>query len=107
MFYELREYTATPGYMPKLVERFKKYTMDLFEKHSMKVTFIALTDFGEDSVNELVYVLEFDSYEQCQTQWTKFRADPEWQEIRRQSEVDGPLLVSLRRRLLSSTAFTA
>lgn len=105
MIYELREYKAVPGKMAAMVKRFNDDSLRLFKKHSMEVVFLSLTTFGQDTVNELVYVLKFDSEQDLATKWQAFYADTEWHNVRDASEVDGPLVVSVGRRILSPDAF--
>ncbi|MEV8195283.1 NIPSNAP family protein [Rhodococcus pyridinivorans] len=105
MIYELREYTAVPGMLPQLVKRFNENTLKLFEKHGMEVAFIGHTAFGEDSVNELVYALQFNSYAEIEERWDAFLSDPEWQEAKVASEADGPLVKSVRRRVINPSIF--
>ncbi len=105
MIYEIREYTAVPGRMPALLARFRDHTLRLFEQHGMALEFISLTEVGEDSSNELVYVLRFESYRELQDRWAAFLADPRWRQVKRDSEVDGPLVARIRRRILNSTPF--
>ncbi len=105
MIYEIREYTAVPGRMPALAKRFREHTLGLFAKHRMEVDLMALTELGTNSGNELVYVMKFDSYEDMATKWAAFTADPEWLEARTASEVDGPLVASIGRRVLNPTPF--
>ena len=107
MIYELREYTTVPGRMPALVTRFKDHTLGIFARLGMEVVFISVTELGADSSNELVYVLKFDSYDDMATKWAAFRADPEWNEVRRASEADGPIVVAIGRRLLNPAAFSS
>jgi len=109
VLYEIREYEAVPGRMPALAARFRDHTLDLFKKHGLDVVFITLTEFGDNSNNELVYVLQFESYEDLQARWAAFAADPDWVEVRRASEerAGGPLVARIRRRLLNSATFEA
>ena len=106
MIYELREYTAVPGRMPALVSRFKDHTLGIFARLGMEVVFMSVTELGADSSNELVYVMKFDSYDDMATKWAAFRADREWNEVRRASEADGPIVVAVGRRLLNPAAFS-
>lgn len=105
MIYELREYTALPGRLPALVRRFNEHALKGLAKHGMEVLFISLTEFGTTSMNEIVYVLRFDSYEDLERKWQAFFADPEWIEAKRLSEVDGPIVASLQRRILTASPF--
>lgn len=106
MIYELREYTTVPGRMPALVKRFKEHTLGIFDRLGMEVVFMSVTDLGTDSVNELVYAMRFDSYDDMATKWAAFRADPEWNEVRRASEADGPIVASMSRRVLNPAQFS-
>ncbi|MBR7194622.1 NIPSNAP family protein [Gordonia sp. SCSIO 19800] len=105
MIYELREYTAVPGMLPRLVKRFNEHTLRLFAKHGMEVAFIGHTAFGEDSVNELVYALKFTSYADIEEKWNTFLGDPEWLEAKAASEADGPLITAVRRRVINPAMF--
>lgn len=106
MIYELREYTTVPGRMPALLKRFNEHTLGIFERLGIEVVFISLTELGADSTNELVYVVRFDSYEDMAAKWATFRADEEWNEVRRASEADGPIVTAVSRRVLSPAAFS-
>ncbi|MBF6061098.1 NIPSNAP family protein [Nocardia terpenica] len=105
MIYEIREYTTVPGRMQALVNRFNDHTMKLFAKHSVEVVFISLTELGDNSNNELVYVLKFDSYADMADKWARFVADPEWITVKAESEADGPIIAKMRRRMVSPAAF--
>jgi hypothetical protein len=106
MLYEVREYTALPGRLPVLIDRFNNTTLRLFRKHGMDVVFLGRTDSGEDSKNEVVYTLRFDSYADMENRWSSFLNDPEWKEAAARSEQDGPLVARIRRRFVSTTGFT-
>ena len=93
--------------MPALVARFRDHTLGLFERHGLEIVFIATTELGDNSNNQLVYALRFDSYQQVQERWAAFQADPDWIAARTDSERDGPLVASITRRLVNSAAFDA
>jgi hypothetical protein len=105
VIYELREYVTVPGRMPALVKRFNEHTLRIFANHGFELTFISLTGLGDNSNNELVYVLRFDDYGDMERKWAAFQADPEWQKARAASEEDGPILAQLRRRVLNPAPF--
>jgi hypothetical protein len=105
MVYELREYTTVPGRMPALIRRFNDHTLGIFARLGMEVVFMSSTDLGTNVGNELVYVMRFDSYDDMATKWAAFRADPEWDEARRASEADGPIVASVSRRVLDPAPF--
>lgn len=105
MIYEIREYTTVPGRMPASAARFRDHTLRLFERHGMALELISLTEVGEDSNNELVYVLSFESCRELQDRWAAFPADPQWQQAKLASEADGPIAARIRRRIRNSHAF--
>jgi hypothetical protein len=105
MIYEIREYSSVPGRMPALIRRFKDHTLDLFEEHGMECVFMSLTEVGENSTNELVYVMRFDSYDDMGRKWAAFMADPQWRQVRAVSESDGPIVERIRRRVLNPAPF--
>jgi hypothetical protein len=105
VIYEIREYTTAPGRMPALVTRFTEHTLGFFAKHGMELTFMSVTELGSNTGNELVYVMQFDSYDDMATKWAAFQADPEWREVRRASEADGPIVASISRRVLNPAPF--
>ncbi|MEV4419970.1 NIPSNAP family protein [Patulibacter sp. NPDC049589] len=105
MLYELREYVAVPGRLPALIDRFNELTIPLFAKHGMELVQIGRTAIGEHSFGELVYTLRFDDVADMDAKWTTFIQDPEWVDGERVSEADGPLIQTLRRRLLDPGPF--
>ena len=105
MIYELREYTAVPGRLPALIRRFNEAALKGLAKHGFDVVFISVTEFGENTMNQVVYVLRHESYDDLERKWAAFFADPEWQEAKRASEVDGPIVAQLQRRILTPTPF--
>lgn len=78
--------------------------MTLFEKHGIEVAFISHTEFGDNSIGEVVYAVRWESYQQ-QEGWSAMLADPEWHQVKADSERDGPLNSAVRRRLLTTAPF--
>jgi hypothetical protein len=105
VIYEIREYTVVPGRMPTLVRLFREHALRLFERHGIEVVFISLTEVGDNSVNELVYVLKFDSYAEFGKRWAAFNADPDWLAARTASQEGGANVASVRRRVLNPAVF--
>jgi len=105
MIYEIREYTTVPGRMPALVKRFNDHTSGYFAKYGMEVVLLSVTELGGNSNNELVYVLQFESYDDMATKWAAFQADPGWREARSASEADGPIVATISRRVLNAAPF--
>jgi NIPSNAP protein len=106
VIYEVREYTTVPGRMPALVKRFNEHTFGFFKRHGMDLEFISLTAVGDNSNNELVYVLRFADYADMEHKWAAFQADPDWRRARAESEEDGPIVARIVRRVLDPAPFT-
>ncbi len=89
MLYELRIYHMHPGRMEAIHRRFTDHSMKLLAKHGMKVL-----DFWEnaDGENKLYYVVEHRDRPTRDKSWADFVADPAWQEVKRLSELDGPIV---------------
>ncbi|NPT42836.1 NIPSNAP family protein [Paraburkholderia sp. 1N] len=100
MIYELRQYTPNPGKESIMRERFLK-TLPLFEKHGLTLVFA--TNPVEDP-RQLWYVLSFESEPARVAAWAAFLADPEWLEIKKQSEVGGPVLQEIKKFILAGDA---
>lgn len=100
MIYELRQYTPNPEKESIMRERFLK-TLPLFEKHGLTLVFA--TSPVEDP-RQLWYALSFESEPARVAAWAAFMADPEWLEIKKQSEVGGPVLQELKKFILAGDA---
>jgi hypothetical protein len=107
VLYELREYVAVPGRLPALIDRFNTVTLSLFTKHGMELVQIGRTNIGERSFGELVYTLRFESLADMDAKWAAFVEDPEWIAAESASEAAGPLIQTLRRRVLDPGPFAA
>jgi hypothetical protein len=90
--YELRTYTALPGRLPALQQRFKNHTMRIFEKHGMKNIMYWVPQDEPKKSNTLIYVLRHQSREAAKASWDAFRKDPEWLKVREESEKDGKIV---------------
>ena len=90
--FELRTYTTHDGKLDTLHVRFRNHTMRLFEKHGM--TNVAYWTPQDPALagRTLVYLLAHRSPEAAKRSWEAFRNDPEWQKVRAESEVDGPII---------------
>ncbi|BCU78544.1 hypothetical protein llg_32590 [Luteolibacter sp. LG18] len=88
--FELRTYTATPGNLPLLLKRFRDHTRDLFVRHGMTNFLYTTPAAGEPGAdNTLVYLLQHASAEAQEKSFTAFRADPEWVQVKAESEKAG------------------
>jgi hypothetical protein len=101
MLYELREYSTPPGIMPALIKRNNEVSLPLFAKHGIEYLFMGVTEIGDNSDNELVYVVKWESYDDMLKHWRAFATDPEWIEAKAATEADGPYLQRVRRRFIN------
>lgn len=101
---ELRIYDAMPGKLPALHDRFANHTMKLFEKHGIENIAYWVDDVGTS--NRLIYMLGYPDLGQREKSWTAFQADPDWQQARAASEVDGALVRLSRHSILRPTPYS-
>jgi len=105
--FEIRTYIAAPGKLEELHARFRNHTMKLFKKHGMEVVgFWGPTDKEKGSENTLVYVMAFPNREARDKAWQAFRADPEWQKARSESEKNGSLTDKIESVILMATDYS-
>ena len=103
MIYEYRAYEANPGKLAQLQARFRNHTTRIFERHGMKnVGYWTV----EGEPDRLDYILAFEDAEQMRAAWAAFGADPEWQRVRAESEVDGALVGNITSTVLTPTDFS-
>ena len=119
MIYELRTYRIPPGRMPDILDRFNTVTMRLFKKHGLEVlgfwtvageqrTVVATGELiSRANVNEMVYLLRFESQGAMEAAWGAFRQDPEWLETRKRTEANGPIVQEVISQTLTPTSFSS
>jgi hypothetical protein len=104
--FELRTYYAAPSKMAALHARFRDHTCKLFEKHGMtNVAYWSPSD-PKEADKKLIYVLAFPSREAAEKSWHNFREDPEWDKVRKASEVDGRLVEKVESVFMSATDYS-
>jgi hypothetical protein len=103
LVYELRTYTCNPGKLPDLHKRFRDHTMPLFEKHGIKniAYWVPL-----DKPDTLIYIVAHKSRAAADKSWKEFQADPEWQNARKESEINGALVKKFERQYMSPTEYS-
>jgi hypothetical protein len=90
--FELRTYTANQGKLDALNARFRDHTAGIFARHGIKsVAYWTPFDQPEAS-NTLIYLIHHAGRKQADANWKAFAADPAWQKVARQSQLDGKLL---------------
>jgi hypothetical protein len=90
--YELRTYTAPEGKLGELHARFRDHTIGIFNRHGMKSVIYLAPQDAPDSANTLIYVLEHPSRDAAKKAWADFQADPEWQKVNTESQVNGRIV---------------
>ena len=103
--YELRVYYAAEGKLDALHARFRDHTMKIFENHGMKNVGYFVPE-GKNEERKLVYFLEHKSREAAKQSWKDFGADPEWQQVQKESEKNGRLVSRLDRTYLQLTDYS-
>ncbi|HEX5006071.1 MAG TPA: NIPSNAP family protein [Hyphomonadaceae bacterium] len=94
-FWELRTYTANPGKLELLHNRFRNNTLRIFAKHGMGSFLYWRPTGGQPGwENRMVYLLDFPSKAQRDSAWAAFSADEEWKKVAADSQKNGPLLIS-------------
>ena len=106
MIYELRTYHCLPGRLPALLKRFETHTVRLFEKHGIRQLGFWTVAIGESN-QDLIYILQWDSFADRDAKFGAFQRDPEWIEARRKSEEDGPIIASIANSIMMPTVFSA
>src|SRR5215831_14100714 len=90
--FELRKYTAPEGKLGELEARFRNHTIRIFNKHNMTSIGYFVPQDAPDSQNTLVYILAHPSREAAKKNWADFQADPEWQKVSAESQVNGRIV---------------
>jgi NIPSNAP len=105
MIHELRVLHCVPGRLPALLKRFENDTLRLFEKHAIKQLGFWTVAIGESN-NDLFLMLQWESLAEREQKFGAFLKDPEWIEVKRKSEQDGPIEATITNTILVPTAFS-
>ncbi len=98
-YYELRIYYCNEGKLPTLETRFRAHTTKLFEKHGMENIGYWTPTTENNSV--LYYVLGYPSKEAREASWKAFMADPEWQRVMKESELNGKIISKIESKFMT------
>ncbi|MCU1562561.1 MAG: family containing protein [Arthrobacter sp.] len=101
MIFELRTYTAAPGRMDDLLQRFRDHTIKLFPDHGIHNVGYWLS---REDRNVLVYLVRHEG--EPDDNWKRFKADPRWVAARAASVADGELTVNIESAYLTATDFS-
>ena len=102
--YELRIYHVNEGKRDALIARFGNHTDAIFKRHNMKSVGYWVP---EDAPDLFVYILEHPSREEAKKNWAEFQADPEWKQVKADSETQGPLADHIDSYFMDPTSFSA
>ncbi|HEY4364708.1 MAG TPA: NIPSNAP family protein [Bryobacteraceae bacterium] len=105
--FELRIYTVHEGKMEALQARFRDHTTALFTKHHMEVlAYWSPESDDPKSKDTFIYILVHPSRAAANKNWADFQADPEWINVKTESEKNGPLVVKIAHTFMDPTAFS-
>ena len=108
--YELRIYTPNDGKLDAVNARFRDHTRAIFDRHHMKSVGYWLPTEGPDKAGTFagtfVYILEHPSREAAAKNWAEFNADPEWQKVKAESEVNGKLVAKADSIFMAPTEYS-
>lgn len=90
--FEIRTYTAPEGKLEELHARFRNHTLRIFQNHNMTSIGYFRPQDAPLKDNTLIYVLAHPSREAAKKNWADFQADPEWQKVSRESQVNGRIV---------------
>lgn len=107
MIYELRVYRTLPGQLPRLLERFRNHTLQIWDRLGIRTVGFWITAVGDAEGGELTYMLVWDSFADREARWGAFQADSQWIQAKAQSESEGYLVANIRNQLLVPTNFSA
>lgn len=102
--YELRTYTAAPGKLDALLQRFRNHTVGLFAKHGL--TNVGYWVPADNADRKLIYLISAPDRAARDASFKAFGADLEWQAAQKASEADGKLVDKLESRFLTATDFS-
>lgn len=105
--YELRTYTAVDGKLANVNARFRDHTRRIFDRHNMTSLGYWTPSDGPAAGNTLIYILAHPSREDATRNWAAFRADPEWQKVKAESEAAGPIVAKAESVFLTPTDYSA
>ena len=109
--YELRTYTATPGNLARLTQRFRGGTVKLFKKHGIESSIYGTLEADQPGASDtLIYFVIHKDEASRNESFKNFGSDPEWKVWLAKSEQDagGSLTMpcGVKSVLLKPTAYS-
>jgi NIPSNAP len=104
--FEIRTYYAHEGKLDALHARFRNHTVRLFAKHGMTNIGYWTPHEGPLAGNTLIYILAHANRDAAKKSWDAFRADPEWQKARSESEAGGAIVSKIDSVFMQATDYS-
>jgi len=104
--FELRTYTAPEGKLGELQARFRNHTTRIFQKHGMTNVGYWVPQDAPLSQNTLIYVISHANREAAKKSWAAFQADPEWQKVAADSQVNGRIVQGVVSVFMDATDYS-
>ena len=104
--FELRTYTAPEGKLGDLDKRFRDHTMRIFKKHGMENVGYWHPQDAPDNANTLIYIVSHKNRDAAKASWAAFQADPEWQKVSAESQVNGRIVSKVVSVFMDSTDYS-
>jgi hypothetical protein len=104
--FELRTYTAPDGKLDELHKRFRDHTLRIFKNHGMENIAYFRPQDAPLSQNTLIYVIAHKSRDAAKASWAAFAADPEWQKVNTESQVNGKIVAGVTSVFMDPTDFS-
>jgi NIPSNAP len=104
--FELRTYTAPEGKLGDLQKRFRDHTRRIFDKHGMKSIGYWVPQDAPKSQNTLIYILQHPNRDAAKKAWADFAADPEWQKVSAESQVNGRIVTNVESVFMEATDYS-
>lgn len=103
--HQLRIYEIFDGNKKAFHERFRDHAARIMAKYDFKI--IAIWESRKDDRTEFVYLLEWPDAATMKDRWTKFMADKEWADIKKETGgKNGPMVGEIADRTLELTDYS-
>lgn len=91
--FEMRIYTAMPGKLQNLENRFRDHTINIFRDNGMQnVAYFRTIEKDSATQPKLLYFLAYENEDAGRLAWQNFRKDPNWIKASTTSEINGKLV---------------
>jgi len=105
-YFEMRTYTANPGKMEALHQRFRDHANRLLARHGVQVLGHWTVAKGEGEGTTLIFILAYPGPEAREASWKAFAEDPEWKKAKAESEKDGVLVGKVVQTFMNPTDYS-